>query len=121
MKKNLIVAGSRRFSNLLLLETELNKIIQFGKKNGYEITIFSGNARGADKMAVEYAKANKLPYLLFLPQWETSGKVAGVLRNIEMSKTADFCLCFWDGISPGTNHMRKICKRKHIPLRTVYY
>ncbi len=121
MKKNLIVAGGREFSNSLLLETELNKILRFGKKYGYEFTLFSGNARGADKMAVVYAKANYLPFVLFLPQWETSGKVAGVLRNIEMAKTADFCLCFWDGKSPGTNHMRKICNRKHIPLRTVYY
>ena len=121
MKKNLIVAGSRGFNNSLLLETELNKILRFGKKYGYEFTVLSGNARGADKMAVVFAKHNAIPFLLFIPDWTTAGRSAGVLRNLEMAKAADFCLCFWDGKSPGTSHMREICNRKSIPLRTVCY
>jgi hypothetical protein len=121
MKKNLIVAGGREFSNSLLLETELNNVLRFGKKYGYEFTILSGNARGADKMGIRFAKSNNLPFLLFIPDWMGNGRSAGILRNLEMAKAADFCLCFWDGESPGTNHMRKICKRQNIVLRTVHY
>ena len=121
MKKNIIVAGSREFKNSLLLETELNKILAFGKKYGCEFTILSGNARGADKMAVQFAKKHNLDCILFIPNWENLGKQAGIIRNIQMSYVADFCLCFWDGTSPGTSHMREACKKKHIPLRTVYY
>ncbi len=120
MNKNLIVAGSREFNNSLLMNIELNKILRFGNKFGYQFTILSGNARGADKMAVQFAKSNGLDFLLFVPDWST-GRSAGILRNIEMAKAADFCLCFWDGESPGTSHMRKICKRKNIVLRTVHY
>ncbi len=121
MKKNIIIAGSRGFTDPLLLETELQKVLSFGRKYGYEFTFISSNARGADKMGIRFAKRNNLPFLLFVPDWTGIGRSAGILRNLEMARAADFCLCFWDGESPGTNHMRKICKRQNIVLRTVHY
>ena len=121
MRKNLIIAGSRGFFDPLLLETEIKKIIAFGVKFGYEFKILSGNAKGADKLGIEAAKKYNLPFELFKPDWSKHGKSAGIIRNLEMAENADFCLCFWDGKSPGTNHMRKICKRKNVLLRTVHY
>ncbi len=121
MMKRLILAGGRNFSGSLLLEYEMKKVLFFGMKNGYEFTILSGNARGADSLGIKFAKNNNLPFEIFNPDWMKHGRSAGIVRNVEMAKTADFCLCFWDGKSPGTNHMRRICKSKNIALRTVIY
>jgi hypothetical protein len=121
MNKNIIIAGGRNFTGSLLLENEMHKILAFGKKYGYEFTVISGNAKGADSLGIRFAERNNLPFRIFAPDWQKYNRSAGIVRNIEMANVADFCLCFWDGKSPGTNHMRKICKQKNILLKTVYY
>ncbi len=121
MKKNIIIEGSRGFFDPLLFETEFKNILSFGKKFEYEFTVLSGNAKGADKMGIEMAKKYNLPFEVFKPDWIKNGRSAGVIRNVEMANSADFCICFWDGKSPGTNHMRNICKRKNIVLKTIRY
>jgi hypothetical protein len=67
--------------------------------------IVSGLAAGADTLALEYARENGFAVKEFPAHWKELGRKAGSLRNIEMSKYADFGVAVWDGRSRGTAHM----------------
>lgn len=48
----------------------------------YEITeIGSGCATGVDALAVEWAVAHKVPWRVYVADWDTFGKAAGNIRN----------------------------------------
>lgn len=113
-KLRLIVAGSRNFSDYLLLKYVLDKIIK-GRK---DIIIVSGGCKGPDMMGERYANENELEIVRFLPDW-SKGKKAGPIRNRQMAEVADKCICFYDGISRGTKSMIDICKEKDIPCLVV--
>ena len=112
-----IVAGSRDFDDYKLLKSKLD----FYLKNKKDIVIMSGTARGADKLGEQYAKEKGYQLLKFPADWNTYGKRAGYIRNKEMLKNADAVICFWDGISKGTEHMIEITRKINKPLRVVKY
>lgn len=97
----IIVAGSRGFNNYELLRSKLNEIVG----DNLDIEIVSGMARGADLLGVEYANERGYEIKKFPAQWDKYGKSAGYIRNEEMAKYSDTCICFWDGKSKGTKHM----------------
>ena len=99
---NIIVAGSRTFTNYKFLEETLNKYITPND------TIISGMARGADRRGVVYAHTYNIPVKCFPAKWDLYGKSAGYKRNIEMANNADMLIAFWDGTSKGTKHMINI-------------
>lgn len=85
-----------------------------------EITeVVSGHATGVDQMGERYAENNRLPLKKFLPDWERYGKAAGCMRNIEMAKYAEACICIWGGESTGTNHMIRMAKQFGLKLCVV--
>jgi hypothetical protein len=112
--KKVAVVGSRGFEDKNLLYKELNAL---RKVMPFEC-IVSGGARGADKLAEEYADEFKIPKKIFLadwtdmsfPCWErinlTTGErynaLAGKKRNDLIVKEADIVVAFWDGLSRGT-------------------
>lgn len=90
------VIGSREFDNYEFMEDTLK---------WYDIReIISGGARGADSLAVKYAKAKGIPFREFLPNWHLHGKSAGFKRNKLIVEAADEVIAFWDGESRGTKH-----------------
>ena len=113
-----IVAGSRTFNDYLLLEKKLDKILANRLPN---VEIVSGTANGADKQGELYASKNKLPIKRFPADWNTHGKKAGYLRNLEMAKYADACIVFWNGTSKGAKHMIDIANKYNLPLRIIRY
>jgi hypothetical protein len=113
-----IVAGSRSFNNYDLLKKTLDYLLQNKLPN---VEIVSGGARGADKLGERYAAENNLKIKQFIPDWDAYGKSAGYRRNVEMAKYSDACVCFWDGMSRGTNHMIDIAKKEGIKLKIIYY
>jgi hypothetical protein len=112
-----IVAGGRDFFNYQLMESKLNKILS-QKQN---VVIVSGTAKGADQLGERYAKAHGLMISYFPALWNQHGARAGFIRNEEMAKTADACVCFWDGESTGTKHMIDTAETMKIALRVVNY
>lgn len=71
-----LVCGSRHFKDKELMEDVLKQ---------WDIrTIIEGEARGADTLAREYAKENKIERLGFPAQWDLHGKSAGPIRNAQM-------------------------------------
>lgn len=90
------VIGSRTFDNYELLckslDTFYPKITQ----------IISGGALGADSLAERFAKEQGISTLIFKPDWEKYGKVAGFIRNKDIVESADIVVAFWNGVSKGT-------------------
>ena len=116
----ILVAGSRGFDDYETMRCVMNRIICSEK----EITIVSGGARGADRLAEKYAKENGFNLKVFPAQWNKYGKSAGYRRNEEMQKfianqTRRRIICFWDGQSKGTAHNFSVAKKYNNTL-TVY-
>lgn len=96
-----IIAGSRDINNYMLVR---QAIAASGFKD--QITeIVSGGARGVDTLGERYAKDEGVPVKVFPADWQTYGKRAGPLRNIEMADYADALIAIWDSESRGTKHM----------------
>lgn len=107
-----IIAGSRSidwhsFTQMwALLPEEIPKLIS---------EIVSGGARGPDLHGEVVAKHNDIPIKRFIPSWNTLGKKAGILRNVDMGEYADAVIVFWDGESRGSMHMFEYMKSKNKP------
>ena len=95
---NVAIVGSREFDNYLFFKNEVDKILL----NINVREIISGGARGVDTLAIKYAREREIPYRVFYPQWETLGKKAGIIRNIDIVDSSDLCIAFWNGLSRGT-------------------
>lgn len=94
-----IIAGSRDV-------TEYQAVVKAILDSGIEVTtVVSGGARGVDRLGERYARETDLDLEIFKADWDTHGKRAGYLRNVEMSKNADALIAIWDGKSRGTKHM----------------
>ncbi len=88
------VIGSRGFNDYALVVKTLNPI---------DISmIISGHAIGADRLAERYALENNIETKIFLPDWQTHGKIAGFLRNTDIVNESELIVAFWDQNSKGT-------------------
>ncbi len=79
--------------------------------------IVSGGARGVDTSASVYAKQKGLLLTEFLPDYEQYGKIAPLMRNLEIIDYADEVYAFWDGVSRGTKFVIENCRRKKKKVR----
>lgn len=116
-----IIAGTRDFDNYELLKQKMDKILAARVRNNEEIIIVSGTARGADKLGERYARERGYTIKRFPADWDKNGKRAGYIRNEEMAKYADACVCFWDETSRGTKHMIDLATRYKLALRVIKY
>ncbi len=107
----LIIAGSRGLGNLQYVDEA------YESSPFIATEIVSGGARGVDSLGERYAiHILKIPVQVFIPSWDTFGKRAGILRNIEMGNYADALLAIWDGSSKGTKHMIEYMKSLSKPV-----
>lgn len=115
----LIIAGGRDFKDKQRLYQETDEFIDtFDKYKQTEIV--SGMARGADSIAIEYAKDKKLDLHEMPADWDGLGNSAGYRRNEEMADYADALIAFWDGKSKGTKHMIDIACKKGLNVKIIY-
>ncbi|NLB34902.1 MAG: DUF2493 domain-containing protein [Elusimicrobia bacterium] len=115
---NLIVAGSRYFNDYYTLEKEIDCFIEELSPVG-KLRIFSGGARGADRMGELYARENFVPLKIFKADWDTHGRSAGPIRNRKMVENADAAIFFWDGSSRGTADCISCVQKKKLPIKLV--
>jgi hypothetical protein len=78
MMTRVLVCGGRDFDDWAMLCTVLNAL------NPYPTVVIHGAARGADRMAGDWARANGLSWEAFPADWQRDGKAAGVIRNSRM-------------------------------------
>lgn len=83
------------------------------------LTIISGAARGADTYAIDWAVVNWVPFEEYKADWDTHGKKAGILRNIQMLEEGkpDVVIAFPGG--RGTAHMVSISKNAGVEVIEV--
>lgn len=133
----IIICGSRTMDYMGAFEelaTYVDQQIANLHKQGKQIIIFSGAARGADAFGERYARSRKLGLELFRAQWDAVEgkrkhqigtnrrgkpywKGAGYARNRQMAAQATHCIAFHDGQSRGTQHMIDLCKERGLPTR----
>ncbi len=116
----LIVAGGREFNQRALLEQEVRGLA-YGDLAEFEVSLVSGMARGADRLAFDFAKNIGIRCYEFKADWDQFGKRAGYLRNDQMRAFADGLLAFHDGKSRGTQHMIDMAKKHNMPVKVVNY
>jgi hypothetical protein len=114
-----IIAGSRSFNDYELLERLLDMYLQ--RYSADQIEIVSGGARGADRLGERYARSRGMALKVMPADWNRYGKSAGYRRNEEMAQYATHCIVFWDGESPGTQHMIDLANQYDLALRIVRY
>lgn len=105
-----IVTGSRDWTARAVLERVLT--------DACPGLIIQGGARGADMMALEWARANRVDYVTFSARWSELGKRAGIERNIRMldAYPEATVIAFPLG-GPGTRHCMAEAKKRGMPLR----
>jgi len=105
-----IIAGSRNINS----PGPVGRAIE---SSNFEITeIVSGNARGVDSLAENYAGRKGIPTKLFPADWDKYGKPAGAIRNQQMAQYADALIAVWDGQSKGTKMMIQMMNKQNKPV-----
>lgn len=116
---SVIVAGGRDFNNYELLKNKLDSLLR--SKEGEDVVIVSGTARGADLLGERYARERGLEVWRFVPEWDKLGKRAGFVRNSDMADASEALVAFHDGRSRGTAQMIETAKEKGLAVRVVNY
>lgn len=107
-----LVCGGRNFNDPLTLGSWLGGIV-----NSHGIAmILEGGARGADRMAREFAKWKGIPVETYVAEWDVYGRAAGPLRNREMLDNGkpDLVVAFKGG--RGTANMVLQARQRGIPV-----
>lgn len=113
-----IIAGGRDFNDYPLLEQTVD---QFLKNVHDKVTIFCGEASGADSLGERYALARGYAIQYFPPDWRRYGRAAGPVRNQKMAENADALVAFWDGMSRGTGNMIEAARRRQLAIQIQRY
>jgi len=83
--------------------------------------IVSGGARGVDTSAKEYANANDIQLVEFLPEYKKFGKSAPLRRNTQIIEYADLVIAFWDGKSRGTKFVIENCSKQGVICNVIIF
>lgn len=114
-----IIAGGRNFNDYELLSKVCLRLLSNIPK--IEISIISGSAKGADSLAIKFAKEHGINFIEFPANWDAYGKRAGFLRNREMEQNATHLIAFWDGLSKGTANMIDLMKKANKTVHIERY
>lgn len=122
--RKVIVAGSREFNNEEVLSRELCDLL-LKPISAIEplvlIEVVSGGDIGDDRMGEVFARRNNIPVRKFPIDWETHGKSAGYIRDVEMADYADELIVFWDGKSSDTKNMIWQAEKRKMKTTIIYY
>lgn len=87
----------------------------------HEKFIITGGATGADYLGLQYAITRIISHTEYPADWVRYGVKAGPIRNEEMAKAANACICFWDGKSRGTRNMIENALKYNLKLMVIPY
>jgi len=104
-----IIAGSRTI-------TDYKAIGQAITASKFNITeVVCGCAIGVDRIGQTWAIANGIPVKEMPADWQTYGRSAGIIRNMQMADYADAAIIIWNGKSPGSLNMIQYFKKQNKP------
>ena len=95
------------------------KVLDDIQYTSYISLIISGGARGADQLAIEWAKINGVSHNVYPADWYKYGRSAGYIRNSYMLNEGqpDLVVAFRGGF--GTKNMVDISRRKGVEVREI--
>lgn len=109
-----ILCGSRHWSDPAPIARLIHALPR-------DTVVITGGAPGADTLAHHLAHQRGLSTEVYPAAWATEGRRAGPLRNQRMLDTGvDAVYAFrCPGASPGTDHMVRIARAAHVPVRVM--
>lgn len=115
----ILVCGGRDFCDRDLMSRTLAPYKPRHINSPSEHKIIQGGARGADRMAREWAETFRVPYREFPANWDRDGKAAGPIRNQRMIDEGkpDLVIAFPGG--SGTADMVRRARRAKIRVEMV--
>lgn len=109
----ILITGSREWTDREKIRLAILTAVKDCKGG---ITIIHGGARGADKLSTSVALEIGAKVEEFIPDWNTHGKAAAILRNQDMvDSKPDVCLAFPIGESRGTRDCMRRAQAAGIP------
>lgn len=81
---DVLVCGGRDFNDEARVFAVLDGIARQLGLTGALVRIVTGDASGADALAVKWAQSRKRPVFVFVAEWAKHGRKAGPLRNQRM-------------------------------------
>jgi hypothetical protein len=113
----LAVVGSRTLDRYSIVDEAIKKHFKIEEID----LIVSGGADGADRFGEVFAKKNELSLLIHYPKWKKLGRKAGFARNEQIVRDADAVICFWDGVSKGSQNSMDWAQRLGKTLVTIRF
>ena len=111
-----LVCGDRDWDDVEFMYDELDKLADIANPH-----IIHGAARGADRIAGEWAKSRMVPVRPFPADWDQYGKAAGPIRNQQMLDEGkpDLVMAFHNDIenSKGTRDMVRRARKADIEVK----
>ncbi len=114
-----LVCGSRDFTDRGLVDAKLDEVRE--RLGGIPMRVISGAARGADRMAAEWAARNGVPCDEYPADWDRYGRSAGYRRNEQMLTEGQpqLVVAFPQGESRGTRMMMQIASQARVAVEEV--
>lgn len=112
-----LVCGGRNYGNRIRVYQILDELLA----RHPNLMLIQGGARGADRLAKEWAMSRKVPNEEYPADWNKYGKAAGYRRNVVMADqldpATDFVVAFPGGV--GTQHMVNIAEGRLLQVIVV--
>lgn len=110
-----LVCGGRTYSDIVRVFCVLDKL----HVNAGIDCVIQGGAKGADRLALEWAVQTNVPVKTYEADWECFGKFAGPMRNKVMLEDGkpDIVLAFPGG--RGTNDMIRKARREGVEVYEI--
>lgn len=116
MKRRVLICGGRDFSDLDLFNKIMQQVQPWLAK---DFCIINGFARGADKIAHNWAFNNGIPSLCVPANWDYYGTRAGSIRNEWMLTYCDPDLVIAFPGENGTKNMIRLAKGRRLDIYEV--
>lgn len=119
LEARVLVCGSRDFADRGLLDAKLDEVRE--RLGDIPMRVISGAARGADRMAAEWAAKNGVPCDEYAAEWDRYGKSAGYRRNERMLNEGrpHLVVGFPQGESRGTRMMMDIASKARVAVEEI--
>jgi hypothetical protein len=106
------VVGSREYP-------DEERVRVFVRSLPSDSVLISGGARGVDSWAEDEARRHGMIVHVYPADWKRYGRRAGFIRNVDIVRSANRVVAFWDGRSPGTKSTIDIAERESKPCEVV--
>jgi len=117
-KKRILVCGGRDFAHLELFNHTMSQCEPYFSN---QFCVISGDAKGADRMAIAWAAERGVPIIKMPANWQYYGNNAGPVRNMWMLDWGlpDLIIAFPGG--SGTRNMCDQARARGIDVYPVKY